>query len=120
MSHFLTALLVLLPLVACSPGAGALTADAGEDFGVTLGEAPRFDACRSKGQIVNYRWTVVSAPGARAADAGKVIREVEPACSFTLEDTMDVDEVGRWVVALEVEDAAGNVVTDTVNVDVAP
>lgn len=51
-------------------------------------------------------------------DTGKVIRETEPNCAFTLEAQMGVDEVGTWRIQLEVTDAAGNRATDTVTVTV--
>lgn len=108
-------------LAACD-GAGttseAPTANAGEDFAVEIGEQPRFDACASSGDIVNYKWTILSAPEAMEEDNGKVIRETEPECAFTLEAQMGLDEVGTWQIQLEVSDAAGNVDTDTVTVTV--
>lgn len=129
MPRFLLILLVLLSfgLVACddsgdndsdSNGESApLTADAGEDFTVTVGEEPSFDACESTGDIENYAWTILSAPETVAEDEGKVIREVEPNCSFTLEDPMVVQEVGEWVVELEVQ-SGDETATDTVTVTV--
>lgn len=129
MPRFLLMLLVLLSLglVACddsedddsdSNGESApLTANAGEDFTVTVGEEPSFDACESTGDIENYAWTILSAPASVAEDEGKVIREIEPNCSFTLEDPMVVQEVGEWVIELEVQ-SGDETATDTVTVTV--
>lgn len=105
-------------LVACSGDADPLTANAGDDFSVKMGEQPRFDGCASTGNIVNYKWTIVSAPDEMSEDAGKEIREIEPNCAFTLDAQMGVDEVGTWEIQLEIEDEAGNTAVDTVNVTV--
>lgn len=112
-------MLVALILNACN-GAGRAgpTADAGEDFTIAVGERPRFDACASSGDVANYKWMILSAPETMEEDAGKVIRETEPECAFTLEAQMGVDEIGTWQIQLEVSDAAGNVDTDTVTVTV--
>lgn len=114
--------LLLATLAACgndSEGAdGSLKADAGDNFTVVVGAAPTFDGCESTGDIENYKWVILQAPAAKAEDAGKVIREVESNCRFTLADTMVVEETGDWVVELEVRDAEGNTATDTVTVTV--
>jgi hypothetical protein len=113
-----TLLAAALWLAAC--GGERLAANAGADFSVKMGESPRFDGCASTGAIVNYKWTILAAPEAMAKDAGKVIREVDPNCSFTLEAKMGVDEAGEWVIELEVRDAQGNTAADTVTVTVTP
>lgn len=113
--------MVACMLVACSgsgPATEAPVAAAGEDFAIEVGERPRFDACASTGDIMNYKWTIVAAPQSMQDDAGKVIRETEPDCAFTLEAQMGVDEVGTWRIQVEVTDAAGNRDTDTVTVTV--
>ena len=107
--------------VGCGGGAvSGLVANAGADFSVAVGEAPKFDGCASAGSIVNYKWTIVTAPSGMAKDAGKVLREVNASCSFTLESEMGLQEVGEWVIQLEVRDAGGNTATDTVTVTVNP
>ena len=53
-------------------------------------------------------------------DAGKIIRENDANCSYTLEAAMGLGEVGEWLIELEVRDADGNVQTDTVAVEVTP
>jgi hypothetical protein len=103
-----------------APGSEGLHADAGRDLTIAVGEAPTFDGCGSSGTIANYKWTVVSAPSARSADVGKPIREVDAGCSFTLEESMALDDAGAWVVELEVQGADGQVATDTVTVIVTP
>lgn len=110
-------LLTLGMLVACQ-SSPPLQANAGADFNVKMGESPTFDGCASTGEIVNYRWTIPSAPDKMPGDAGKVIRETDPNCSFTLGAEMGVDEVGEWVIELEVRDAEGNTNTNTVQVEV--
>lgn len=119
--HMSALALVASVLVACSgsgPPTEAPISAAGEDFAIKVGEQPRFDACASSGDIINYRWTIVTAPQSMQEDTGKVIRETEPNCAFTLEAQMGVDEVGTWRIQLEVTDAAGNRATDTVTVTV--
>jgi hypothetical protein len=110
---------LLVALVACG-GNGSLRANAGQDFSVAVGQEPTFNGCTSTGEIANYKWTIVRAAGAQAVDTGKVIREVDPNCSFTLGEAMGVDEVGDWVIELEVRDAVGNNSTDRVTVAVGP
>ncbi|MCI0394552.1 MAG: hypothetical protein L0332_18335 [Chloroflexi bacterium] len=111
--------LVLLAvwLAGCG-GSEPLAADAGPDITIAIGESPRFDGCASTGDIANYKWTIATAPAKMSGDAGKVIREVDANCSFTLEAAMGLDEVGEWVIQLEVRDDGGNTATDTVTVTV--
>lgn len=104
-------------LGACQGGA-SLKADAGEDFSVRVGESPAFDGCASTGDIVNYRWKILEAPDNMPEDVGKIIREVDNNCSFTLTAEMVVDEIGLWKIELEVSDGTGNTSTDTVLVEV--
>ncbi len=112
-------IVILAVAVGCGGGAGGgLKADAGADFSAAVGQSPKFDGCASTGAIVNYKWTIVTAPSGMAKDAGKVIREIDPNCSFTLEAEMGLEEMGGWVIQLEVRDANGNTATDTVNVTV--
>ncbi len=118
MQRALQSLLAVGLAVAACGGGEPLKADAGPDFTVVASNSPSFNGCNSTGDVVNYKWTVVSAPEAMAKDAGKVIREVDANCSFTLEDTMDLEELGEWVIELEVRDASGNAATDTVTVTV--
>lgn len=114
----LSAGFILSGLIACQGSSEPLQAEAGQDFTINVGEQPTFDGCASTGDMINYEWTIVSAPEQMADDAGKVIRETDPTCSFTLGAAMGVDEVGEWVIELEVRDEAGNASTDTVTVTV--
>lgn len=111
------ALFCLVLLAACQSSA-PVQADAGEDFAIKVGGSPIFNGCASTGDVVNYHWKILEAPATMPEDAGKVIRETESNCSFTLEATMVVDEVGLWVIQLQVRDANGNTSTDTVTVEV--
>ncbi len=77
-----------------------------------------FDGCASTGDIVNFEWLILETPGANADDAGKFLREESSDCSFTLENVMEVDEVGVWTIELSIEDSGGEVATDTVDVTV--
>ncbi|MDX1523632.1 MAG: hypothetical protein R3264_18535 [Anaerolineae bacterium] len=97
-----------------------LQANAGANFTVPMGAEPSFDGCASTGPIANYKWTILTAPGTMPDDAGKIIREVDANCSFTLDAAMGVDEVGEWVIELEVSDSRGNTSADTVQVEVTP
>jgi hypothetical protein len=109
---------ITLAIVAGCGGGTAPQADAGQDFTVIVGTEPTFDGCASRGDIVNYQWTIVEAPDTMPGDAGKIIREVDPNCSFTLDANMGVDEVGQWVIELAVTDSEGQIDTDTVIVTV--
>ncbi len=116
----LALLLVITAILAtaCAGSGESLKADAGEDFSVQIGEHPRFDGCDSTGEIVNYKWTILSAPDKMQEDAGKVIREIDSECTFTLDAEMVVDEVGEWEVQLEIAGADGKKDSDTLLVTV--
>ena len=81
------------------------------DYGLSQNDA---------GDIVNYKWTIITCPEACAADEGKVIREMDPNCSLTLEAAMVIEEVGLWTIELEVSDSEGNTSRDSVRVEVSP
>jgi hypothetical protein len=117
----LSLLLVLfscLILIGCGGGDESITADAGEDFSIQIEQSPTFDGCGSTGDIQNYRWTIIEAPDKMVGDSGKIIRELDTNCSFTLEAAMGVDEVGTWVIELEVSNPSGDTATDQVIVNV--
>jgi len=115
MQRIVIALFVVWAAVSGCRGAPALKADAGPDLTVAVKQNPRFDGCASKGNIANYKWTILKAPeGEMAGDAGKVIRDIDANCSFTLEESMTLKHMGVWEIQLEVRDAAGNTSTDTV------
>ena len=114
-----TTVILASTLVACQREEPP-SADAGADFSLKVGEQPTFDGCASAGDIVNYKWTIITCPEACAADEGKVIRETDPNCSFTLEATMVIEEVGLWTIELEVSDSEGNTSRDSVRVEVSP
>jgi hypothetical protein len=112
-------LLITLGLVGCGGGGDeALTADAGDDFEIQVGESPTFDGCGSTGAIDNYKWTIIEAPPAMAEDTGKIIREIDANCSFTLDSAMGLKEMGAWIIELEVNDSGGHTATDRVTVTV--
>lgn len=106
-----------LVAVGCGDSDG-LEADAGDDSSVLVGESPVFDGCDSDGEITNYKWTIREAPSTQTESVDKPIRAVDAECSFTLEAPMVVDEVGDWVIELEVNDADGETSTDSVTVTV--
>jgi hypothetical protein len=110
--------LSLICLAACQAASSTLRANAGQDFSVIVGTSPTFDGCASRGDIVNYRWTIVDAPDSNPGDVGKVIRELSVDCLFSLESLMEIEEVGDWGVELEVRDTGGSTDTDTVVVSV--
>jgi hypothetical protein len=72
----------------------------------------------STGDIVNYRWRILESPDNMPEDVGKIIRDVDSECSFTLSSEMGVYEVGTWKIELEVRDSADNTSSDTVIVEV--
>ena len=115
-------ILALLSMLAACQNSGSPPpqANAGADFSIVAGEKPTFDGCASTGEIVNYKWTIVVASENMPEDAGKVLREMDANCSFTLGAAMGVAEIGEWVIELEVRDATGNTSTDTVGIEVTP
>jgi hypothetical protein len=115
----LSLLIIAILATACAGSEESLKADAGGDFTVQIGERPRFDGCDSTGEIVNYKWTILSAPDEMQEDAGKVIREISSECAFTLDAEMVVDEVGVWEIQLEISGPDGNQAVDTLLVTVA-
>lgn len=124
----ITMLMCVIGAAACQPVAPphprtskiVIKADAGEDFSVQVGESPIFDGCNSVGDITNYSWAITKAPESMAEYDGKVIREIDHNCSFTLTASMLADEVGMWEVELTVSDASNRMSRDTVSVDVVP
>lgn len=113
------ALLGAMLLVGACGNGSELRADAGADLSIRVGESPTFDGCGSDGQIQNYRWVIIEAPDLMAGDAEKVIREIESSCTFTLDATMEIQEIGTWIVELTVSDSDGNTSADTVRLEVA-
>jgi hypothetical protein len=127
-SVLILVLLSTIGVVACQPVAPphprtdriVLKAHAGEDFAIQVGESPTFDGCNSVGNITNYKWWITEAPENMAEYDGKVIREVDPNCSFTLTTSMLADDVGMWEIELMVSDAKNRISRDSVQVDVVP
>lgn len=111
-------IVILSVLLGACESESSLNADAGDDFSVKVGSSPYFDGCASTGDIVNYRWRILESPDNMPEDVGKIIREVDSDCSFTLTAEMVVDEVGPWKIELEVRDSADNTSSDTVIVEV--
>lgn len=95
-----------------------MVADAGDDRSFAVGESPEFNGCSSSGEIADYRWVIIDAPGAADEDDGKVLRETNAACSFTIDAAMEVDEVGPWVIELTVSNSDGDTSTDSVTVTI--
>ena len=112
----LAAAALVLPAAVAACG-GGLSADAGDDFTVILGEAPVFDGCDSSGDLISYTWTIVEAPADMSEDVGKVLRQSIGECSFTLESNMEVADVGEWTIELLATDGVTES-TDTVTVTV--
>lgn len=113
----LTSAAALTAFSACSDDA-VLQAEAGPDFEVSVGEPPEFDGCESSGDIANYAWQIVQAPADMADDNGKFLREFSDDCSFVLDSTMVVADVGVWIIELTVTDDVGDTSTDQVTVTV--
>jgi len=93
-----------LALAACGGEAefSTVSADAGTDFAVAVGEAPVFDGCDSTGEISNYEWTILRAPDSQPDANGKELRTEMGSCDFQLENTMIIDDVGEWTIELVV------------------
>ena len=103
---------------ACTSDASAVSSNAGTDFAVTVGEAPEFDGCASTpvDEIENFEWVIVEGPN--PDDVGKALRAEQATCSFILENTMVIEDVGQWTIELTVTDGseqdADQVVVDVV------
>ena len=95
-----------------------MVADAGDDRSFAVGESPEFDGCSSSGEIVDYRWVIIDAPDAADQDDGKVLRETNTECSFTIGAAMEIEEVGPWVIELTVSNSDGDTSTDSVTVTI--
>lgn len=116
-----TSVILVSALATVTLGCGSdneLSADAGSDFTVSIGETPTFDGCDSTGDITNFKWTIIGAPPAMPDDAGKSLRDQLSDCSFDLENSMIADEIGSWIIELEVSDGDGQSSSDTVGVTV--
>lgn len=111
------AAVLVLGVAGCGNDDG-LAADAGADFSVSVDEAPSFDGCGSSGDITNYEWVIRETPSNMAEDVDKVLRSEMGECSFELENTMTIDEVGEWTIELLISDAAGATSSDAVVVEV--
>lgn len=114
--RFIYLLVVALFITSC--GSTAVTSDAGADFSVGVGESPGFDGCESGGEIVDYQWVIVEPPPGNEQDEGKTLRSNMLECAFTLEASMELDEVGPWVIELTVTGDDGSTASDTVTVTV--
>jgi hypothetical protein len=110
--------LVLVSLTACQ-SAGQISADAGPDQQIQVGDSPIFDGCSSEGSISGYTWTIIEPPDSRPEDINKVLKQDESSCDFTLDAEMGLNDVGTWIIELEVRDADGMSSTDTVNFTVS-
>ena len=108
----LIAAVVAIALTACR--SEPLKADAGPDFSVAVDATPRFNGCSSTGDIVNYEWTILSPPPQAPGEVGKVIRDGDASCAFTLERPLQYQDIGVWLIELEASDSWGNTSTDTV------
>lgn len=117
-SGVVAVLAAVLVIGACGSD-GDPVADAGDDFSIAVGQSPTFDGCGSDGDIDNYRWVIIEAPSLMEDDANKPLRDIDSACTFTLEAAMEVQEIGTWVIELTVSDAAGATSSDRVTVEVA-
>jgi hypothetical protein len=51
---------------------------------------------------------------------GKVIRDGDASCAFTLERPLQYQDIGVWLIELEVTDSWGSTSADTVILTVTP
>lgn len=101
----LVGVLGIAALLIAGCGSSVPKADAGDDFAIAIGQAPKFDGCGSSGVNLTYSWVIVGAPSDMADDVGKMLREPETSCSFSLESEMVVADAGVWEIELTVSDS---------------
>jgi hypothetical protein len=97
-------------------------ADAGPDVTAHIGETVSYDGSSSVdldgGKIVYYRWRVTSAPEGREGEIGRVLHEGEDAAVWTSDVPLAQEDVGEWVIELEVTDDEGQSATDDLTLTV--
>jgi hypothetical protein len=97
-------------------------ANAGPDVTVRVGETVSYDGSLSVdldgGKIVYYQWRVSSAPEGREEAIGRVLREGEDAAAWSSDTALAEQDVGEWVVELQVTDDEGQSATDDLTLTV--
>lgn len=99
-------------------------ANAGPDILVHVGETVSCDGSSSAdldgGKIVFYRWTVAAAPEGREDEVGTILAEGASATICKLAHPLGKEDVGEWIIELEVTDDDGQSATDDLILVVVP
>jgi len=97
---------------------------AGPDISTRVGETVSFDGSQSVdldgGQIVHYRWKVTAAPERREEEIGRILHEGADAAVWTMQSALTEEDIGEWVIELEVTDDDGQSATDDLIMTVVP
>ena len=99
-------------------------ANAGPDILVHVGETVSCDGSSSVdldgGNIVFFRWTVAAAPERREDEVGTILANGADAMICTLDLPLGEENVGEWIIELEVTDDEGQSSTDDLALSVVP
>jgi len=99
-------------------------ANAGPDILVHIGETASCDGSSSVdldgGEIVFYRWTVAAVPEGREDRVGSILAEGADATICNLDHPLGKEDVGEWIIELEVTDDEGQSATDDLMLVVVP
>ncbi len=114
---FAFTILVGLALTGCALATKAPPrADAGPDVTVHIGEIVSYDSSLSidldGGKIVYYRWRVASAPEGREDEIGRLLHEGQDAAVWSSDVPLAEQDVGEWIIELEVTDDEGQSAID--------
>jgi hypothetical protein len=99
-------------------------ANAGPDILVHVGETVSCDGSSSVdldgGNIVYYRWSIAAAPEGREDQVGSILAEGADAMICTIDLPLREENLGEWIIELEVTDDEGQSATDDLVLSVVP
>lgn len=97
-------------------------ANAGQDVTVRVGDKVTWDGSRSYdpdgGEIVYYQWRITATPEGREPEIGTVLREGPDAAIWSTARFSAPEDVGRWVIELQVTDEESRSATDDMTLTV--
>jgi hypothetical protein len=99
-------------------------ANAGPDIFAHVGETVSCDGSFSVdldgGNIVYYRWSIAAAPEGREDQVGSILAEAADAMICTMDLPLRDENLGEWIIELEVTDDEGQSGTDDLKLSVVP